>query len=467
MKLTMRNWFAFACMLMLAVLLTGCFEDEVDVTLNPDGSGKVRQRMKLSAEMVQQMSQGGAQGPDFPASRQEVEEEFGGVIKVTSFKAQDTPDGGKEIMFEGTFDSAEEFFNSDYAAEGPRLSMETDDGNIVIRCSLQQEGDMQMSLDQTYEMARGAHVRRTVHFPAPVDETNGELSHNGRSVTWAVDLRDDAGLAKSKKFIEGDAKGLGRVVISRQAMESASEPSAPAKTAETGADAQPQRPSADPSEFDVEIVDLDIERRTTGPAGAAALPRSIITLKLTWPGEKRAVRCSAPVLTGLRDRYGNSLLTRAPRSAVEYDLRGRGGMILLKAEALAPKHRAGSLKELAGYVDVVTDVATETVELRNEPGLVGKPTGNAALDQLGIRLLSVEEEEVTLSLDADRDRLVSLRMRDADGAIVEPQGWFGTPDRITFQFWKDAAGAQAFLVTVVTDEQTARIEFKADSLKLP
>ena len=90
--------------------ISGCYEDEVVLTINSDGSGILKQKAVLSERFMIAISESkGPQNVPIP-DKDEMIKKIGSAIKVTSIKQTDTLDGGRVIDLEGTFSRPEQFF---------------------------------------------------------------------------------------------------------------------------------------------------------------------------------------------------------------------------------------------------------------------------------------------------------------------------------------------------------------------
>ena len=188
---------SFACLwvLVLALVLAGCYEDEAEVTINADGSGSFVQTILISEQMVVAMmsedeSMGVSSDAPFDVSREELEAKLGDAGKITAFETEDLDDGSMRIAVQGTFQEAAVMFGSEYALDSLQLGGEaTEDGQAEVIWLAQDESSQNgPSLDQLYGMAKGLKIVRAVNLPsAPVADL-GEVE--GNRIEWAMDLYD-------------------------------------------------------------------------------------------------------------------------------------------------------------------------------------------------------------------------------------------------------------------------------------
>jgi len=200
--------------LLCACLLGGCYEDEAEVTINADGSGTVKEKLVISERLIVATSEDGGNENTPPVSKEKVLKEVGSAVEITSITQTDLPDGGRTIEFEGTFSSPEQFFLSEFCQEQLKLRIApAGEGKAAIYCDMKKSGDGGPSLTQLYGMAKGLYIKRTVHLPTEVEKSNGYSDKAKNTVSWATDLRNKEGLAKTKLFIEGPDEGNGFAVF--------------------------------------------------------------------------------------------------------------------------------------------------------------------------------------------------------------------------------------------------------------
>ncbi len=203
------------CLFLFCVcLVSGCYEDEVELTLNSDGSGTIKQKLVLSERFMVAVSEDrGSQDGPIP-DKEELVKKIGSAIEITSIRQTELPDGGRVIELEGTFSSPEQFFLSEYCQEQIKLRIApAGKGKAAIHCDMKMSSDGGPSLTRLYGLAKGMHIKRTVHLPAEIEKTNGHSEKAANTVSWATDLRNKEGLARTKAFIEGPDEGNGFVVF--------------------------------------------------------------------------------------------------------------------------------------------------------------------------------------------------------------------------------------------------------------
>ncbi len=72
--------------LFCACLVSGCYEDEVELTLNSDGSGTIKQKLVLTERFMVAASEGqGSPGSPIP-DKEELVKKIGSAIEITSVR---------------------------------------------------------------------------------------------------------------------------------------------------------------------------------------------------------------------------------------------------------------------------------------------------------------------------------------------------------------------------------------------
>ena len=200
-------------------LVSGCYEDTVELILNSDGGGTIKQKIVLSERfIVASEEKSGSQNVPIP-NKQEIVKKIGSAIEIKSIKQTDLPDGGRVIELEGAFRRPEQFFLSDYCQEQIKLRIApAGEGKAVIYCDMKQSDGDGPKLTQLYGLAKGLYISRTVHLPAEIEKTNGRSQQGTNAVSWTMDLRNKQGLAQTKTFLEGPDKGNGFAIFNTSAL---------------------------------------------------------------------------------------------------------------------------------------------------------------------------------------------------------------------------------------------------------
>ena len=456
------------CLLALfACLLGGCYEDTAEITLNSDGSGTIKQKLVLSERFLVSISESrGSRSAPAP-QKEELAKEIGSAIEITSITQKDLPDGARVIELEGKFGSAKQFFLSEYCQKQIKLRIApAGEAKAAIHCDMQQSDSGGPSLTQLYGLAKGLHIRRTITLPAKIEKSNGEPAKAKNAVSWATDLRNKEGLARTKTFLKGPDKGKGLAIFDASGLtfslplKLATAPDAPA--AEPKTQKQPGKPVAK-----VTWISVQRAKKTDG----TDIPKQSFTeigVELTWDPNHRPVRYNTPVLLSLSDDRGEDLVTSDEPSVF-------GGKIYdylkskeIKLKEKAPSANAGKLTNLEGYVEVVTDVVTESIVLENVQALAGKDsTGNPVLDKLKFKIKSIKNGTLRISIDESIQKITSLFMIKDDGTKIKKRSSGGGAGNWSYGFDEDISKISKCELEVVVDETTVKVPFSLKEISLP
>lgn len=457
--------------LLCVCFISGCYEDEAEITLNPDGSGALKQKLVLSERLIVSASNGGGSEQTPPATKEKVLEQIGQALDVTSIKQTDLPDGGRVIQFEGTFSSAEQFFLSEFCRDTLKLRIApAGKGKAAIYCDMKKSGDGGPSLTQLYGLAKGLYIRRTVHLPTEVEKTNGYWDKAKNTVSWATDLRDKAGLAKTKEFIEGPDEGNGFAVFNASGLKF----SLPLKAAALPEKAVEVKKSAQKESMGLtaKVCWLSIKKKiATNSNGVATLSDLEIGLELSWNEGHCPIRCEKPVLVNLLDDLNKDLVSdKGPRvhqgQIFTREKRNKKKELTLRAKT--PSKNARKLKNLEGYVEVITDVVKELVVLENIQELVGQEsTRNPVLDRLNFRIKSLKGATLKIEINGGNKRITSLYMTKEDGSKVKKRGGMGWGNEYSYDFDEDISKLNKCELEVVVSESTVKVPFSREEILLP
>jgi len=452
--------------------ISGCYEDEAEITLNPDGSGTLKQKLVLSERLIVSTSNGGGSEGTPPATKEKVLEQIGQAIDVTSIKQTDLPDGGRIIEFEGTFSSAEQFFLSEFCRDTLKLRIApAGEGKAAIYCDMKKSGDGGPSLTQLYGMAKGLYIRRTVNLPTEIEKTNGNSGKTKNTVSWFTDLRDKKRLAKTKEFIEGPDEGKGFAVFNASGLKFTL-PLKAAALPKKAVEVEKESVQKESMGLTAKVCWISIKKKiATNSNCVATLSDLEIGIEISWNEGHSPIACRKPVLLSLLDDQNNSLVSdRAPsvsqRQIFNSEKKNRKKQLTLRAKT--PAKNAGKLKQLEGYVEVITDVTTEVVVLENIKDLVGKKsTGNPVLDRLNFRIKSIRGSTLKIEIDGGNERITSLSMTKEDGSKVKKRGGMGWGNEYSYDFDEDISKLNKCELEVVVSESTVKVPFSREEILLP
>jgi len=453
-------------------LISGCYEDEAQLTLNPDGSGILKQKVVISERLIVASSDSDRSENTPPVSKDKLLEEVGSAINVTSVKQNDLPDGGRIVEFEGTFSTPEQFFLSEFCQKTINLRLAPGgDGKAAIYCDMKNSTSGGPSLTQLYGAAKGLYIKRTVHLPVKIEKTNGCPGEADSTVSWIMDLRNQQGLAKAKAFIEGPDKGNGFAIFDASRLEF-SLPLKAAALAEKPAPAEQEKVQEEYAGLAAKVswVSLKKKMRTDG-ASTTEVSDLEIGIEVSWNEGHCPVGCKKPVLVSLLDDQNNDLVSDKGPAVFQSQIFSRekkNAKKELTLRAKTPSENARKLKHLEGYVEVITDVTKEVVVLENIKELAEKEsTGNPILDRLNFRIKSIGDYTLKIEIDGGAKTLTSLNLIKPDGNKVRKSGSWGGGDEYSYNFSEEIPELAQCELEVVISENTVKVPFSLDHIPLP
>ena len=459
------------CLFLFCVcLVSGCYEDEVELTLNSDGSGTIKQKVILSERFMVAISEnkGSQQGP-IP-DKEELVKKIGLAIEISSIKQTELPNGGRIIEFEGTFSSAEQFFLSEFCQKTIKLRIApAGKGKAAIYCDMKQSGNGGPNLTQLYGLAKGLHISRTVHLPTEIIQTNGYSDKDKNTVRWTTDLRNKEGLARTKAFIEGPDKGSGFAVFNASRLKF----TLPLKVTALRQDAvEKEKIQRESAGLAAKVAWVSVKKKmATEGTGVAETSDLEIGIEVSWNEGHCPVRCEKPVLLNLLDDLNKDLVSdKGPRvhqgRIFTREKRDRKKELTLRAKT--PSQNAKKLKQLEGYVEVIAGVVKKTVVLENVQELAGKEsTGNPVLDKLNFRIKSIKGTRLKVEIDGGSQKITSLDMFKEDGSKVKKSGGMGWGNEYSYDFDEDISKVTKCELEVVVAESIVKVPFSLEEISLP
>ena len=455
-------------------LVTGCYEDTVKLTLNSDGSGTIKQKLVLSERFIVAAEENMASQKVPTPNKEDIVREIGSAVKIKSIKQNNLPDGRRIIELEGTFSTPEQFFLSDYCREQLNLRIApAGKDKAAIYCDMKQSDSGGPNLTQLYGMAKGLYISRMVHLPAEIEKNNGYSEKAANTVSWAIDLRNKEGLAKTKAFIEGPDKGNGFAVFNASALRF----DLPLKVATLPQKAAVEKgislkESAESMGFAAKVAWISVKKKMpTEGAGVAEMSDLEIGIEVSWNEGHCPIRCEKPVLLNLLDDLNNDLVSgKGPRvhqsQIFTSEKKNRKKELTLRAKT--PSVNAKELKQLEGYVEVITDVVKETVVLENFRDLAGiESTGNPILDKMNFKIKSVKDRTLRVEIDERRKKMMSLALLKDDGSRVKNIGGAGGDSWYSYDFREDISKVTKCELDVVTEESIVKVPFSIEEISLP
>jgi len=450
-------------------LLVGCYEEESEITLNVDGSGTVKEKLVISERFIVASSEDGGNKNTPPVSKEKVLEKVGSAVDITSITLAELPDGGRIIEFEGTFSSAEQFFLSEFCRESLKLRLvPAGDGKAAIYCDAgRSSGEASgPSTTQLYGLAKGLYIKRTVHLPAEIEKTNGYRGKDKKTVSWVTDLRNKEGLERTKAFAEGKDKGIGSAVFDASAL-GFSLPLRAAAASEEIAKSEKSPSSQEPSGLKAEVSWVTLNKKVALDSNGNEPEISDLEfgIEVSWSEDSTPFACHTPVLTNIQDDLGNDLVKSSFQNV--YKMHGSSTEKTLKVKAKTPGGNAKKIRNIEGYVPVVTNVNKEKVILENMQELVGKETtANPVLDKLNFKIKSTEGFRLDIEIDGGHKTITSLEVFGKDGSKIESRGGGGWENKYTYNFADDISKLRCELEVIVS-QTIVKVPFSIEEVVLP
>lgn len=459
----MKDLFKAIFLVVFVFTFSGCYEDRAEITLNVNGSGSVRHKTVFSERLMVAIKDGDGGGRMLPSEEEELIKKIGEALKLTSITSTDLDDGGRIIEFEGTFSTPEQFFFSSYCQEQLNLRLlPGSDGEAVLYCQIyEQSGGSGPSTQQLYGLAKGMYTKRVVNLPGTITESNGNVKSNGNTVTWEVDLRNREGLARAKEFLEGEHRGKGKAVFDGSKLKF----SLPLKMAtdmtkaKTGA-------GGSKGELKAEVVWVSTESKYNIKNAETEISKLEIVVKLMWK-DSQPVAYANPKLISIIDNLGNDLVYESWWPS-QRDIRGHQKDVEITLKTKIPGKDVKELRNIQGQVEVVTSVVREKVVLENIHDLAGKEsTGNAVLDKMNFKILSLTFSTVKIRIDGGKKMIKSLEILRTDGSKLDGSGSMGSGDSYTYQYNDDLSEASKMDIEVITSQETVTVHFTLERVVLP
>jgi hypothetical protein len=461
----LKKTLVFAC---CVFLLGGCYEDESEITLNADGSGAIKQKLVISERLIVATSEDGSNKNTPPVSKKEILEKVGSGVDITSFALSEMPDGGRTIEFEGTFSSVEQFFLSEFCRDTLKLRLApAGDGKAVVYCDTQESSGSGPSTTQLYGLAKGLYIKRTIHLPAEIEKTNGIQGKDGNTVSWFTDLRNKDGLVRTKAFIEGKDKGVGSAVFDASAIGF----SLPLKTVgPPKRTAIPEKgdSSRESSGLKAEVVWLTINKKISLEDDNKEPENSDLEfgVKVNWDENSKPFSYQTPVLTNIQDDLGKDLVKDGYQNT--HEIHSSRTEKTIEIKTIAPSEHAKKIKNIEGYIPMVTSIKKEKIVLENIQELVGKETtGNPALDKLHFKIKSIKGIRLEIQADGGNDAITSLEVFGKDGNKINRSGSQGWGDNYSYDFIDNIPELNKCELEVIVSQTVVKVPFSLKEVPLP
>lgn len=449
-------------------LLAGCYEDETEITLKVDGSGTVKQKLVISERLIVATSEEDGNKNTPPVSKETLLKQVASSVDITSMTMTELPDGGRIIEFEGTFSSPEQFFLSDFCRDTLKLRLApAGDGKTAIYWnSKQSEANTGgPSITQLYGLAKGLYIKRIVHLPTEIEKTNGSIGDDQKTITWVTDLRDREGLARTKAFEEGEDKGIGSAVFDASLL-TFSLPLKVAAPVVERAETEEKQSSGEGLKAVVAWAAVNKKVSLENDARETEISDLELGINVTWLKENTPYACHTPVLTSIQDGVGNDLVKSGLERA--YQIPNSFTETTLKIKADTPGYNAGKIKNIEGYVPVVTTVEKKTIVLDNIQELAGKETtGNDVLDNLHFKIKSISGSRLTIEINGGHNTITSIEFLKKDGRKIKYSGGSGWDNNYSYDFAEDISKLDQCELEVIASQTIVEVPFSLNEIVLP
>jgi hypothetical protein len=220
------RWAQLIFTVVATAVIAGCVEEEIVLTLNPDGSGTLDVRIKVDDRMMVPLEANAASTaeeysgmkitrwdaplllkPEEPTLRKMLSPDF----EITHFESLIEGEV-REVKFTCTWTDPNVFEQSIFkklVRLTPKVTLEgkgniwTDlfDGRVPSWSDSSSSNSGQM-LANAYSQAKGFRRSLTLNMPGEVQSTSGRLSEDMRQVNWDFDLRDRTQLTDAQKLVD-------------------------------------------------------------------------------------------------------------------------------------------------------------------------------------------------------------------------------------------------------------------------
>ena len=469
MSVLRRTFLVLCCVF----LFSGCYEDEVELTINRDGSGTIKQKLVFSERFMVAKEK---KGQDTPVpDKEELVKNIGSAIDITSLKQTDLPDGRRVIEVEGTFSRPEQFFLSEYCQKQIKLRIApAGKGKATIYCDMGQFNNDDRpgpGLTEIYGLTKGLYIKRSIHLPVEIEKTNGYSDKAKNTVSWVTDLRNKQGLSETKAFIEGADGGKGFAVFNTSGLKF----TLPLKVTampEQAVAVEEEKAQKGSAGFAAKVSWVSLKKKmTTDGTSAPEILDLEFGVEISWNEGYYPIRCERPVLLNLSDDQNNDLVSDKFPSAFQgqiFSYENNNKKKQLTFRAATPSITARKLKNLEGYIEVITDTVKERVVLENIQELAGKDsTGNPILDRLNFRIKSIDAHTLEIEINGGSKTITSLDILKEDGSKVKRRGGWGGGNGYSYSFGEDISKLAKCELEVVVTESKVKVPFSLGEISLP
>lgn len=473
---------------MATMLLSGCLEVRTEITVNEDGSGTLDSTILISERMMKAMEaseanadSGGGMSMNaqmgMAFNEETFREMFGESGSLEDFAMEDQEDGSREITYKAKVNNVAEFLREDHDLSDLDLRMVKLDGEtgvILWGGGIEQEG-MNMELEQMYALAKGMLVQVTLNMPVAMRSETGELSEDGKSITWITDLRDADGLAATKEFLaaKGDENARATFPLSGinfelpEATATALGEKAEGTTQVEGEVEGLQARLAALTVTRVKQVEEDavVEKARFFNVAEEAMKLEVILL---WEEGQRPISQESPVLEEITTDTGASLLPEDKPHSFSSEINEEADAVVDDTQANAPPKDAARLAVVRGYIPVVSGVETSTVTIEDPLEKVGEgKIENEALKKVGGFIKQIDGTQVHVQTQGEAiDGVVLVK---GEERLTTGRGWSSMNNVYTYRYnFPEPVEAGDKLEIVVRESETrVNVPFEARDVQLP
>lgn len=204
----MKRILALAATLMAAVLLSGCINLTMDLTFNPDGSGKVMMDIGMSDTFLAMQA---SQGNDF--SVESMSDELADTENTRNIQLSEYvgEDGYQHSVFEADVVNMHAFMTEMQQSNDDTVQWKYEalgNGNVLFRMVWKANGGATgmdvLGMGMFSEVVKGQYFTIRLHTPN-MAKTNGEWNARTKTAEWKIPLEDilTTGAEISHEFTPG------------------------------------------------------------------------------------------------------------------------------------------------------------------------------------------------------------------------------------------------------------------------
>ncbi|MGB0579243.1 MAG: hypothetical protein ACPGVU_06025 [Limisphaerales bacterium] len=410
-----------------AVLFTGCFEIEDTLTVNADGSGHWKFRMKLGPKMTAMVATKKDSitfGGDIMTEEKKLREAIKQIkgARLISFSTKQA-DGELTTKVEIAFDSIVELYRSPRFKEQLNWEFRKVGGRLEATIKtgiLGEDGDDDVTKQMEFSALKagmsGLKIDRTLVLPNQVISANGK-EKSGKRARWFVELTTDTTEEAWKKHRK--VKPIATCSAAGVTFKLPLGPvgSIPVDLTQFSTDDEGMKAQL------AEVTIKPMQGRTMRNANYSdtkvffsSAPLTVTT-EISWPKGLKPAGWSQLTITEGSDSTGRKLtLHGKPDAEKVHELRPRFNKEnVSKIDVpLSEPDRLAETFSAKGAILLHVPASLKTVEIPNISKLVGKTLDHPDLKQFGLKVKSTSRANVQLAGDNPNDAIVDLKMVNPD-----------------------------------------------------